>query len=527
MPPDATQVEPAGFAPAAQRAWLLWMAAVGGAVVMALELLGARMLNVTFGESLLIWAAMISVTLLSLAAGYFFGGWLADRAPRPAILYLLLAAAALLTAILPRAGFILEACGEALGLRGGVLAGSLLLFFLPLGLMGITGPFVICLLARGGRGVGSTAGRVYAISTLGSVAGTLLTGLWLIPHCGTSLSIKLASAALALTAALGLLIRAPRRGASALLLPAALLLLPAPGWEVGRAYTTPSGARVTILAAEDSAYGRLVVLEKGNYRLLVANGIVQTGVPRTIAQQPKALALAADNYFQELLPYTVDDPDGKSVLVIGLAGGMTASILKQYGMRVQAVDIDPAAIALARRYFSFDGPVVAADGRWFLRTCTNRYDFCVLDTYSGDVLPFHLCTREAFRTARGALRAGGLLALNFIGAPGGRPLACVHRTLGSAFAHVLALRGEDSDDVQTITLLASDRPIEFNRDWLRHLGAFRGVDPVSDAIRRLAFTPDRADALLLTDDHNPIDLLRAEEAMRWRQRTVRLIGRPR
>jgi spermidine synthase len=508
------------------RTWLLLTSVVSGAAVMAVELLGARMLNVTFGESLVIWAAMISVTLLSLAVGYFFGGWLVDRSPRPAVLYGLLTAAAGLTAICPHAGFIVDACAARFGLRSGMLVSSAILFFLPLGLMGLTGPSVIGFLARGGQGVGVTAGVVYAISTLGSVAGTLLTGLWLIPHFGTALGFKITAVTLAATGAIGVLLCVPRRGGLALLAPLGLLLAPLPGLAVGTSYTTPKGATITVLAVEDSAYGRLVVLEKGSYRLLVANGIVQTGVPRTIAQQPRAEALT-ENYFQELLPYTVDDPAGRRVLIIGLAGGMTASIFKQYGMDVEAVDLDPAVIALARRYFSFDGRAVAADGRWFLRTCTNIYDFCVMDTYSGDMFPSHLCSVEAFRMARGALRPGGILALNFIGAPGGRPFACIHRTLRAVFAPVVAIRGVDSDDVQTVTLMASDQPIEFNNGWMRHLGAFRGVDPVSDAIRRLTFQPSRTDGLLLTDGHNPISSLRAEEALRWRQRAVALIGRPR
>ena len=508
----------------ASRLWLLVTAAVGGAVVMAVELLGARLLAVRFGESLTVWAAMISVTLLSLAAGYAVGGRLADRRPEPAVLYGLALAAAVLTAICPHARFVLDAANATLGLRAGALAGSAILFFLPLGLMGVTGPFVIGVLSRNRTGVGTTAGMVYALSTLGSVAGTLLTGLYLVPHFGTAAGFRMAAVVLGATAAVGLALRVPRWGAASLALPIGLALLPGPGLAVGATYTAPNGDPVKVLAIEDSAYGRLVVLQKADYRLLVTNGIVQTGVPRGIAQSPKAEALVG-LYFQELLPYTVDDPSGRRVLIIGLAGGMTATLLRQYEMDVDSVDLDPAVIDLARRYFWFEGPAVAADGRRFLETTKERYDFCVIDTYSGDVFPFHLSSVEAFRAARAVLLEGGILALNFIGSPTGRAFACVYRTLQAVFPHVLAIRGEDTDDVQTITLFASDREIEFNHGWMQYLPEARGVDPVADSIRRLTVRPQRADGLALTDDYNPIDFLRAGEALRWRRRTADTIGR--
>jgi predicted membrane-bound spermidine synthase len=523
--------------------WLLVTAAVCGAVVMALELLGARMLGVAYGGSLAVWAAMIAVTLLSLAVGYFLGGWLADRHPRPALLYGCLLAAAALVALCPHARFILKACHGALGLTGGALASSALIFALPLGLLGITSPFIIrvlCVFAgTDGRGVGIRAGGVYAISTLGSVAGTLLTGLWLIPAFGTGAGFRITATAAAAAGAVGLAAALGWRGAAALAVPAALALLPGAAARVGLVYTAPDGERVEIKAVRDSAHGRIAVLDKGGYRLLVVNGIVQTGAPRDLARLTKGQMLAAD-YFQELLPYTVDDPRGKSALIIGLAGGMTASLLRLYGLDLDCVDLDPEIIAVAREYFSFTGPAEAADGRMFLEGCRKRYDFCVIDTYSGDVFPFHLATREAFEAAKRVLKPGGMLAVNYIGAPGGRAFACLDLTLRGVFAEVLAIGGEPGGDVQTITVFASDRKIGFNKGWLELGGGFSGVDPVTATIGRLKLAPpagllrQRASetseasakevGFVLTDDYNPIDFLRAGEALRWRERTARNIG---
>ena len=502
---------------------MLVTAAVCGAVVMAVELLGARLLSVAYGGSLTVWAAMIAVTLLSLAVGYFVGGWLSDRFPRPALLYGVLMAAGALIVACPHTRFILKACHDALGIQGGALASSVAVFSLPLGLMGMVSPFVIRLLCQDGRGVGIRAGGVYAISTLGSVAGTLLTGLWLIPGFGTAAGFRIAAVAAAAAGAAGLVLAVRWKGGAAAILPIALALGPSPAGRIGQVYTAPDGDRVEVRAVRDSAHGRIVILDKGRYRLLVVNGIIQTGIPRDLARLAKGQCLA-DGYYQELLPYTVPDPRKCSALLVGLAGGMTAAMLKLHDIAVDSVDLDPEIIDVARTHFGFTGKAAAADGRQFLEDCRQRYDFCIIDTYSGDVFPFHLATREGFEAARRVLKPGGVLAINYIGAPGGRAFACLHLTLKAVFRNVLAIRGEPSDDVQTITVLASDREIRFNKGWLDSMGGFTGADPVSEAVQRLAVAPARPDAFILTDDYSPIDFLRAEEALRWRARTARNIG---
>jgi len=505
-------------------AWLLVTAAVCGAVVMAVELLGARLLGVAYGGSLSVWAAMIAVTLLSLAVGYFLGGWLSDRCPRPAVLYSILVAAGALIAVCPHTRFVLRACHSALGVRGGALASSAIVFALPLGLLGMASPFTIRLLCQDARGVGIRAGGVYAISTLGSVAGTLLTGLWLIPEFGTAAGFRIAAAAAAAVGAAGLASVRGWRASLCAIAPVALAITPLPASRVGETYIAPDGDRVEVRAVRDSAHGRIVILDKGRYRLLVVNGIVQTGIPRDWARLTKGQCLT-DGYYQELLPYTVADPRRCNALLIGLAGGMTAAMLKLHDVEVDCVDLDPEIIEVARDHFGFTGKAVAADGRLFLDECRpQRYDFCIIDTYSGDVFPFHLATKEGFEAAKRVLKPGGVLAVNYIGAAGGRAFACLYCTLQDVFLNVLAIRSEPGEDVQTITVFASDQAIQFNKGWLDSLGGFTGVDPISEAIERLTVSPAMPNACILTDDYSPIDFLRAEEALRWRARTARNIG---
>ena len=157
-----------------------------GAVLMALEIVGSRILAPYFGSSVYVWGSLISIFLAALSAGYYFGGVAADRWPRAGALALALAAAGVLILVLPLASrSILEMfSARDLGPRASPLLASVVLFVLPSLLLGMTSPFAIKLAATDLATVGNTAGVLYAISTAGSIAGTLLTAFALIPAMG-------------------------------------------------------------------------------------------------------------------------------------------------------------------------------------------------------------------------------------------------------------------------------------------------------------------------------------------------------
>jgi len=503
--------------------WHLLLAAVGGAAVMAVELLGARILSVGYGGSLYVWAAMISVTLLSLALGYFVGGTLADRFPNPTLLSAILIVAGLLVSVCPFARPVFRWSYRAFGLKCGAVASSALVFVLPLGLLGTVSPFVIRLVGGSGRHAGMTAGSVYAIATLGSVVGTLATGLWIIPRFGAVVGFKIAALAIVAPAVVGVVVRYGCKGSVVLLLPIAVGVIATPVVGVGARHTAPDGEEVVVEAVRDSTQGRIEVMRKGQYRLLLVNGIVQTGLPLDSSHLQKGYCLR-NHYFQGLIPYMTEAPASASALIIGLAGGLTASVLQQHEMQVDCVDLDPAIIEVARKWFRFSGDVVVADGRRHLGNCEKRYDFCVVDTYSGDTFPSHMASREAFQSARGVLKSNGVLVVNFIGAPGGEAFAGIYRTLEQVFPHVRALKGEPGDDVQSLTVFASAAPIAFNQGWRAESGDSSGADAISETTERMTVVPGPGRGRVLVDGHNPIDLVRSEEALRWRQRTIEHLG---
>lgn len=206
------------------RAYLYFTAAITGGAIMIVEILGAKMLSPFVGTSHFVWTAQIAVTLVALACGYYVGGRMADKSQNLARLYLSIAAAALyllLTVML--AGPVAYACSDV-NLAVGTLLTSTVLFFVPLALLAVTGPFLVRIITASVAGVGGNVGRLTAIGTLGSFAGTMLIGYVMVPLLPNSVAMYLTSTVLLLVVA-GYFLLARRAGAGAVATLLAILVL--------------------------------------------------------------------------------------------------------------------------------------------------------------------------------------------------------------------------------------------------------------------------------------------------------------
>ena len=206
---------------------------------LAVEFVTSRMLQAVYGTSNIVWANVIGLVLLFLTAGYFLGGRLADRNPSPRTFYALVTAAAfssifflLLTSLLLRqAASALAAVN--VGAIASSLAGVVFALAVPVTLLGCLSPFAIRLAVRDVGEAGRISGRIYAVSTWGSLLGTYLPVLLVIPLAGSRAAAVIFGAVL-LLAGLGGLWRSGRRAGLA---GAALSLLLVPAilaWGRGR-----------------------------------------------------------------------------------------------------------------------------------------------------------------------------------------------------------------------------------------------------------------------------------------------------
>src|SRR6266700_2859257 len=209
-----TQLEEGEIAPTAGHTWQGWLLIVlvfvAGACSLAVELSASRLLAPYFGTSLFVWANLIGLILLYLTIGYYLGGRLADRYPRPTVLYLLTTSAAFLIGLIPFIsrpilGWSLSSFASySISVFYGSLVSVILLFAIPMILLGCVSPFALRLtIERVGKS-GRTAGQLYAISTAGSILGTFLPVLWLIPTIGTYRTFFVFAVSLLLISIIGL-----------------------------------------------------------------------------------------------------------------------------------------------------------------------------------------------------------------------------------------------------------------------------------------------------------------------------------
>ena len=412
---------------------LVFLAGIGS---MATEICASRLLAPYYGSSTVVWANIIGLILASLSLGYWIGGRLADRRPEARLLAAVVLAAAVWVAAIPfvaRPLLTLSVRGietVSSGTVVGSFAASLALFAPPVVLLGIVTPFAIRLLATGVDDAGRVAGRVFALSTAGSLLGTFLPALVLIPLIGTQRTLLAAALVLA-AAAIPLLGR--RRvafGVAAVLVLAGLLAVP----------PAVVKAQPGLLFEQESRLQFIQVVQSGSERLLYLNeGYAIHSVWRRDA------VLTGGEWDMFLTAPPLLGRPAARVAILGNAAGTTARAFGVYypEARIDGVEIDPAVSSVGRRYFGLsDNPrltVHTADARPFLQASRQRYDLILIDAYRQPYVPFYLTTREFFALCRQRLRPGGLVALNVSTVPGDERLAQgIAGTLRTEFPQVVS-----------------------------------------------------------------------------------------
>ncbi|UCC62767.1 MAG: fused MFS/spermidine synthase [Anaerolineae bacterium] len=491
------------------RAYLLLTVFTSGMTTLAVELSASRLLDPYFGNSNLVWANLIGLILVTLTAGYYLGGRLADRFPRPAALYQIVAWAAFLVGLVPFAArpLLSGISGQLTTAQVDVLVGSfvgvLALLALPVTLLGCVSPFAIRLAMRHVGQAGHVAGGIYALSTLGSILGTFLPPLVLVPAFGTRATFLIFAATLLLVALGGLFRAAPRLAAAYLLLPLALLAL---------ALLLPGGvvkAAEGLVYETESAYNYIQVVDWDRRYLLLneGQGVHSVYDPENLATYGTWDFFLVAPFFNPP-PYTPDQVD--SLCLIGLAAG---TVSKQYTavfghILIDGVEIDPQIVRVGREYFDMTEPnlnTVVADGRAFLAHTGRRYDVVGIDAYRLPYVPWHLTTVEFFRQVRDHLTGEGVVAVN-VGHTDTdwRLVEAMVATLGQVFPSVHVINVHDTFNAVVVATVQSTEATNLaaNLPGLTHPLL---VDAAGRALADLrAIAPGE---LIFTDDKAPVEYL--------------------
>lgn len=487
-----------------------------GGVLLSLEIIASRVLAPYFGNSIYVWGSLIGVFLTALSVGYAVGGRLADRYPSAGLFSGIVFLGGVLTVPIPMiAPPVLDSIIRAnAGPQFGPLMGAVALFVVPSIIMGMVSPFAVRLRARAVATMGQTAGSLYALSTVGSIAGTLATSFVLINYLGVRAIITLMGFVLMGMAVLGWL--ASRRlwpaGAGAVL----VVVLVAGG------FARPSSPRSTgVIYARDTVYHRITISDEGSIRYLKLDNYWQSARDR---DNPRRTVFAYADYMHLPLIFV---PRPSRVTMIGLGGGTVPDryVADYPTVVVTVAEIDPQVAVTAERYFEVRPGdrlrIDARDGRLHLRLTAEPQDVILTDAYLKDTIPFHLATREFFTLARARLAPGGVLASNIIGALDGadsRLFRAIYKTVREIFPTVYVFpvdfdRYGSPSALRNIILVATTLPALPAAEILRRardLTAARTVtvDRFVDAAGTLYQSPIRTDDVpALSDDFAPVDSL--------------------
>jgi len=497
---------------------------VAGAVLMGLEMTGSRILAIHFGSSIYVWGAIIGIFLAALSTGYYTGGKLADRRPSFNPLTALLTLAGVWLMLIP---FYANVVCRVLvrfnpGERLGPLLATLILFGGPSVLLGMVSPYAVRLAAQTVERIGNVSGSLYALSTFGSIAGTLLTAFWLIPAMGVRMLLQL----------LGLLLlilpfiivpasRTKAMLATGVVLIASVLLLVS---------YSRSGLAPNVSYEGDSAYHYIKVVDdkQRNIRFLQFNNYIESAIDLSPPYNTRV------RYTDAFQLARIFKPALKNVLIIGGGGGVGARkfVTDDSQVVVDLVEIDQKVVDLGLKYFHLEPSarlrIHVDDGRNFIRRSTIKYDLVILDAFTiGGQIPFHLTTKEFFDEIKQTLSPDGVVLANVNGSVHGghsRIVRSEYKTMKATFGNVYVfpqwldseLSGAvlfDLDRSRSLILIAFDSSKRWSKDVvldtaielqnanILHLPTF--FEYPAQVFEGLS----TSDVPLLTDDYAPVDTM--------------------
>lgn len=396
---------------------------VSGFAILLLEILGFRLFAPFYGNSIYVTGSMITVVLIALASGYVTGGRFADKYPDFKVLIKILFLSALYLILIGFTYQYILGYLVKLGFVYGAIVSATVIFFVPMTLMSMTSPFLIKILSKDNN-VGKVSGNIFAVETLGSIAGSLITTFMFIPTFGSRLT--LLGCAVFLTVIFGIY---SARKYSALCCLAILPLF----------FMKPVVGPYVIYSTE-SVYNVITVHNAPIGKYLALN---HPGVMQSVEMSSDKIPMTYSVYFN-IGPALSDAHD---ILILGIGGGTSVSeFLYFYDANIDAVEIDPAVVDVAKKYFNLETSnpklkVFIEDAKIFLKQTDKLYDFIEVDVFQGGpYIPFFLATKEFYEELKPHLRQTGFVSVNMMGqhsqSDKNSLIAVVGNTLSSVFPYV-------------------------------------------------------------------------------------------
>ena len=469
---------------------------------MAIELLGAKMLAIYYGNSLYVWTSVLSITLAGLAAGYFSGGFVSRKLPKTHTLFYIFLIAALWVAIMPFWANYIMIYNLDMGYEAGAIASCLCFLFPPMVCHGMISPILIKLITENVDKVGKITGNVYAISTIGGVLMTFFTGFYFIPNIG----LKVGTFYIA-----GILVAIPFiyfiREKILISLGIIFLSVIFISTEMSPR-KQKRNSHVKIKHKSEGLLGQVLVADdnKVDKRSLLINNISQTFMHRSTGRSQW-------RYIHRIALYSSIKPAGSKVLVCGIGGGNLINELTNLGFEIDAVDIDKRMSVIAKEYFwmTDKANIYVDDARHYIRTCTKKYDIVVLDMSAGENQPSNVYTVECFKEIQNILNEDGMMFLHYQNVLEGENALAVKSigsTLSASGFHTKLIDTQPNrDKTSELMLFATIGPIDLNSYSFERRDRF--ADPFNFPKNGDVFIEDYdfSDGIVLTDDRPIMDFL--------------------
>lgn len=371
-----------------------------GAIIMVLEILGFRILAPFFGYSVYVSGSLIGIVMVALSLGYYLGGQLADRKPEKPILFQLILIADIYIITMSFLYTNLIGSLSTLGVIYGSILSSVILFCPSMILLGMVPPFIIKLMAKDTSIIGSVAGDITAIGTIGSIAGTFGATFFLIPAVGSHWTMYICSIVLLLVAVWGLSMQKKKY---------IFLLVMVSIFNI-----FPEQSEPNTIYKKESLYNLIKVTQNTDGGLLLK--LNSDMWVHSIYRPDSRLVYDYFDYLN-VVPIIADAHD---ILILGMGAGTSAKqYLHYFDTNIDAVELDPGVIEVGKKYFGLTESdrfhIYAEDARPFLRTAGKMYDVISIDIYHGGVYaPFYVLTKEFFASVYDHLTPNGVMVINVI-----------------------------------------------------------------------------------------------------------------
>lgn len=437
--------------------YLLTKIFLTGAIVLGLELAASRIMTPFFGVSLYVWSGILSVTLIALALGYKWGGDIAAKTSPDKLLLLYASAGGIAALWVDLCLWTYPAMFKVLSLQHlvvGSIAACFYLLFVPLIVLSGLNPLLVALLSQGKSAGDHGAGRVFFVSTVGSVFGVFAVAYGLLQYLTNYQTVALLALFSALLSIVMLLILG-RRGSklwmqsiilSVAAFGIAVLTLCGGGLERLKEVSF-NGMIWKTLAVKPSYFGglRAVELQKPgdtNVMVLLNDGLIQNTF------SGPGISASTYSYALEQLSYAAGGADPKTALVLGVGGGAIPMSFDQAGIAVDAVDINRDIVDMGREHFGFETGninIIIEDARIAVRHCTKKYDIVSVDLFHADGVPEHLVTREFFADIKSCMNKDAVMTMNtFMMEEHPEPEYALLRTIADVFGGVYFVPGRNA-----------------------------------------------------------------------------------